>query len=557
MRLDYNARTRAFILRVPRGEGDVRDLMIEHGLDFSDPASSPDEAVLFTKEPYAAASFAKYGTPAACAELKVILSEVKESWRDTSKAHIRCPADQELWSFQKAAVEYAMRRQHTLVGDQPGLGKTATAICYANEMRAKRVLVICPANIRLQWAHMVARWTTMRWPYTVYPILTGAKGVHPSAEWTIISYDLCRNEHIGRALTKGHYDLLILDEAHYLKTIDSQRTRAVFGDSTGYFRRLNSMKEHEIVFDAIASKCENIMGLTGTPLPNRPREAYTIARAFCPDSIDFMSEDSFRERFNPSMMVEGTRKDGSTYMFTREEAGRHGELQMRLRSNFMVRREKRTVMPQLKLPIFDIIYVEKDQAVKQALAAESLLDIDPENFAGADVEVMGHIAVVRHMMGLAMAPHVGEYLAMLYDGGEDKIVVFGWHIDVLDILEKRLERITPGGVVRIDGSVSPTKKHLLKERFIKEAGVHWLLGNMMSAGTGTDGLQEVATHALFAENSWTAGENQQCVDRLDRAGQMGQVQADFFVAPGSISEKILASSLRKLKTTHKVLDRRV
>src|SRR5207253_9578003 len=68
-------------------------------------------------------------------------------------------------------------------------------------------------------------WTTLKYPYTVYPILHGRRGVHPTAEWTVISYDLARSETVWRALAKGKYDLLILDEAHYLKTIDARRDR--------------------------------------------------------------------------------------------------------------------------------------------------------------------------------------------------------------------------------------------------------------------------------------------------------------------------------------------
>lgn len=61
-----------------------------------------------------------------------------------------CPCDQELWGFQRADVAYALRRKSTLIGDQPGLGKTPVAICFANEIKAKRVLVVCPASIRLR-----------------------------------------------------------------------------------------------------------------------------------------------------------------------------------------------------------------------------------------------------------------------------------------------------------------------------------------------------------------------------------------------------------------------
>lgn len=538
MQLDYFPETRNFVLTVAREEADPHTLMTEHGLNFSTAKSTPDRAVLFTKEPYAAAAFHKYATPAAASMLQTIQTEVDASWRKEGQGHIKCPPDQELWPFQKAGVEYALRRQNTLIGDQPGLGKTAQAICFANEISAKRVLVICPANIRLQWVKMIKRWTTMQWPYLIYPILHGRSGVHPKAAWTVVSYDLARTEAIGRALARGTYDLLILDEGHYLKTIDSQRTRAVFGRHD----------DKEPAFAPLAGQAGAVLALTGTPLPNRPREAYTLARGLCFDSIDWMSEEAFTRRFNPVMKRETA--EGKIYID--ERTGRHGELQARLRSNFMVRRLKREVLTQLKVPFLDIVHVEETGPVKQALKAESLLDIDPENFEGADAEVLGHIAVVRRLMGLAIAPLAADYVEMLLDGGEEKVVVFGWHIEVLNILQQRLAKY---GVVRIDGSVGAAKKQALVDDFRTRPDIRVFLGNIQSVGIGTDGLQEVAAHAVFAEADWTPGNNEQCVDRLDRGGQLRQVQADFLVAPGSFSERILAAALRKRQVTHRALDR--
>lgn len=545
MLLDFNPSTKAFILRVPRSSGITPlDLMRDHGLDWSKTASTPGEAVMFTREPYAAVAFWQYATPAAQGQLVSLNSEIELSWLKEGVGHIDCPADEQLAPFQIAGVQFAKRRKNTLIGDVPGLGKTAQAICFANEIRAKSVLVICPANIRLQWAKNIRRWSTMEWPYVVYPIMHGRHGTHPTAAWTVVSYDLARTPSIGKALAKRNYDLLILDEAHYLKEFDAQRTRAVFGGGS------------ERHFEAIATRADAILALTGTPLPNRPRECYTLLRGLNFDAIDWMSEDSFRERFNPSR--KGETADGK--IFIDERSGRHGELQARLRANVMVRREKHGpngVGYQLKmmnLPNYDIIHMEATTAVKQALAAESLLEIDPETWEGADVEALGHIAVVRRMMGEALAPLVGDYVDMCLRGGEEKIVLFGHHISVLNCLEHKLAK---WGVVRIDGSTSAAMKQKKVELFIKDPTKQVCLGNMQSMGTGTDGLQEVARHAIFAEADWTPGVNQQAVDRLDRGGQAEQVQADFCVAPGSFSERILASALRKLQVTHKALDHRI
>ena len=544
MILDYVPSTQAFTLRVPRASGlDPNMLMREHGLDFSLPASSASQAVLFTKEPYCAVSFIEHATPHARGQLHGLAQQIQASWAPESKAHIKCPPDKELWPFQKADIEYALQRKNTLVGDQPGLGKTPIAICFANEIAAKRVLVICPASIRIQWVNRIREWTTMPWNCIIHPILHGRHGVHPNAAWTVVSYDLARSPAIGSELAKANYDLLILDEAHYLKTIDSGRTQAIFGGG------------RDRTFEAIAHKAGRIMCLTGTPLPNRPREAYTIARALCWDAIDWQSEDDFRMRFNPSVKIENRDESGrlqSTYID--ERTGRHSELQNRLRANFMTRHLKREVMPQLKMPVYDIIQLEETGPVKQALAAESLLDIDPEDLEGANAEVLGHVSVVRRMMGIALAPQVADYCAMLLDGGEEKLVLFGWHIEVLNIYEERLKKY---GLVRIDGSTSSAKKERLVSKFIKDRGTQMCIGNLLSMGVGTDGLQTVSCHALIGEPSWVPGDNIQAFDRLDRGGQTRTVQGDIFVAPNSFAERVLAASLRKNQTIHKALDGRV
>ena len=539
MILDYVPETGCYTVSAPRAGLDATALMAEHGLDFSLPASTVDTAVFFTRVPYAAVAFAEQATERARRQLADILDAVEKS-RAASAEIPRCwPDAEELWPFQRASLAYALARKHSLCADSPGLGKTATAICFCNAVEAKSVLVLCPANIRQQWCRQIQRWSTATEPYLTYPILSGKRGVHPDAEWTVVSYDLARTEAIGKALARRDYDVLILDESHFLKTIDSRRTRAVFGGGT-----------HR-EFDALAMRSTRILALSGTPLPNRPRECWTIARGLCYDSIDWMGWEAFKSRFNPSLMVEGTRRNGTAYRWVEEKCGRSYELQARLRANFMARHEKRDVMPQIAAPRIDIVLVEKSGPVRQALAAESLLDIDPSAFDTADMEIMGHVAQVRRLMGVAKAPLAAEYVKMLLEGGEEKIVVFAHHIEVLDILKAHLIDF---GLVRVDGSTSPANRTRFVDAFVKNREVRVFLGNMQAVGIGTDGLQEVSAHAVFAECSWVPGENTQCIDRLVRIGQQNEVQADFLVAPGSMDERILGAALRKAHETHRALD---
>lgn len=837
MILTYVEQTKLYVLSVERWESPSPDELVkDYGFDFSVPRSTADTAVLFTDNPYTAAPFAQHGDENARRELDWITRAVAESSAARSNAHFAVPMDRELWDFQGASLSYLLKRGGGLDGDQPGLGKTPTAICFANEIKAKRVLVICPASIRLQWATRIREWSTMRWPYVVYPILNSGRGVHPTAEWTIVSYELARSEGIGHALARGTYDLIILDEAHMLKTPDSNRTRAIFGDyETGRFRKKGS---HEPMFDALASRAGSVLALTGTPLLNRPREAYTLGRALCLsaetqvltsngvkpicsvtredkvwdgsvwvnhaglvfqgvkqtvaafglsataehrvltgtqwfpwsdvtqdentrfqawvtgleslkllvthlaeeeqisssdatvvldlvkwcstiyceektpnvlnaeietyldwlsakvgirklwrtlrceidcseksasrledamtpktegtsgmgpgvsvcgrhgkttnerispiscryrasrietstsieqittgdtnqgicgssrgqpiseieeplfcsnngfpnlkpvydivnagpnrrftiltphgplvvsncwDAYDWMSEDRFNARFNPRVKKTGTRADGSEFIYIDERTGRHQELQYRMRGNFMARHLKREVMTQLKWPIYDLIRVEETGPVKQALQAESLLQIDPDNFDPNNIKILGHISAVRKMMGIAIAPQVADWVDDLIEGGEEKLVVFAWHIEVLNILERRFQK---HGCLRIDGSVGAFQKQEIVDEFQRDPRKQVLIGNMQAMGVGTDGLQHVSCHALLAEPDWVPGNNEQAVDRLDRGGQKWQVQADIFVAPNSVCEKILASALKKGQVIHSALDKR-
>ena len=544
MILDFNQSTGAFWLSVGRREVAVKRLVQEYGFDLSVTASTPSTAVLVTHEPYAAAMFApKYGTERAREVLAPILKQMELSKATVGTGHYPVPYGKELWDFQVADLDYMRGRVNTLIGDQPGLGKTPIAIAFANEIQAKRILCIVPASIRVQWAERINQWTTLPWPYTIHTITDGKQGVNPHAQWTIVSYDLARTPAIGSALAAGRYDLLILDEAHYLKGVDRARTQAIFGGGANP------------LFPAIADRAARILALTGTPLPNRPREAYTLARGLCFESIDWMSEDKFKARFNPSerIAVDKVDAEGKPYQtfYVDERSGRHAELQARLRSNFMTRHLKREVMTQLKMPVYDLIKLEPTGSIKMALNKEQLLDIDPETLKGRYADIFGEMSTVRLEMGVAMAPGVAQHIEMLIDGGEDKVVLFAWHIEVLNILERRLKHL---GVCRVMGAGDKGQK---VKQFLNDPSKAIIMGNMMTLGIGTDDLQHVAWHALIAEPDWVAGNNVQAFDRLDRGGQTRTVQGDIFVVEGSVAERILATALTKYQTTDKVLDKRI
>lgn len=531
-----------FILNVPAARKDeIAPLMAYRGLTFSTAASTRENAVLFAiNNPYALADLAPVDSPIMGAYRQQIDLSRAEHGPDYSRW---CPPGKELWDYQNATLAYLLARNGGIDGDQPGLGKTPTSIVYCNVKNAQRVLVICPASVRLQWGERIREWSII--PNVKVAVSLRVKdGIHPTANYQVISYDAARNPAIIRAISKYKWDVLICDEAHKMKNIEALTTRAIIGNSRGEYQH----GEHKM--PAISQHCRERLALTGTLLLNRPSECYVLFRFFDWQAIDFASEDKFKERYNKQAdmkTIEGKR-------FKLESTSLENELQNRLRVNILARHEKKDVLKFMKPPRFSIVKCAENGAVRGALDAEGLLGLDIEEIQTTkDFEILGHIAEVRRLMGIALAPQIAEYAEDFLEGSEEKLCIFAWHLEVLDIFEETLSRF---GTARIDGRKSANARQNAVDDFVKNAHTRVFIGNIQSAGTGLDGLQKVCSRCYLAEPDWVPAQNEQAVSRLDRIGQEEIVSAEIFVAPGSISEKILVKALEKMNVIHRVLDQR-
>lgn len=529
-----------FILHVPSTRKDeIAPLMAYRGLVFSTSASSRDNAVLWSTNPYSLADLAEPDSPTLGAYRKQI--ELSRALDGVGTR--RLPPGRELWDFQKATLDYLLKRKGGIDGDQPGLGKTPTAIAYCNEREAQRVLVICPASVRIQWGERIREWSTI--PNVKTSVMLRVKdGIHPTANYQVLSYDAARNPAIIRAISKYQWDVLICDEAHKMKNIEALTTRAIIGNSRGEYQH------GDIKVPAISKHCREHLALTGTLLLNRPSEAYVLFRFFDWEAIDFASEDKFKERYNRQANM----KTIEGKFFKLESTSLENELQNRLRVNVLARHEKKDVLKFMKPPRFSIVRCEENSTVRGALDAEGLLGLDIEEIQTTkDFEILGHIAEVRRIMGTALAPQIAEYASDFLDGSDEKLCIFGWHIDVLNIFENALSKY---GTARIDGRKSANARQKAVDDFVRDAHTRVFIGNIQAAGTGLDGLQEVCSRCYLAEPDWVPAQNEQAVSRLDRIGQKEIVSAEIFVAPGSISEKILVKALEKMNVIHRVLDQR-
>ena len=504
----------------------------EVGLTLSTNTFGPNgEKCWFTRTPYAMLPFYEFADRKAKKVLKPFWEDYQNSWvKEAPDIGIYAPEGEDYMPFQKAGIAFAAEKQNVLIGDDMGLGKTIQAVGLANYIEAKRVLVICPASIRLGWDAKVRIWDRRK-PLRTIVMLSSKTDIYDDCDYLIISYNLATNRKIHRQLCEMDWDLVVLDEAHYLKNTTALRTKAIFGHTDGEFQNRY-----------IVQNAKKVVALTGTPLINRPRECYALAKALHWESIGWLQEGTFQKRFN----LPATRS-------LPEKVGKLPELHARLRCNFMIRRMKAEVLKDLPDKNYEMVYIESTGQIKEVRAKEKLIDFDPTNFVKSNIDSDGHVSTVRREMGEAKAERVVSHIEYLLDIKEiPKLVVGFHHHSVREIL---VDKLAHYGLHEFHGKMTPRKKQKSFENFINDGDQSRIfLGQLNSAGEGLDGMQAICSHVCFAEISWTPSGNQQFIDRVFRIGQHSNVTAQFLIVPKSFDERILRIVLEKELSIYKTLD---
>ena len=458
--------------------------------------------------------------------------------------------------YQHAGVEYALGRDHCLIGDAPGVGKTAQGIMVGNAVGAKRTLVVCPASLRLNWQREIEAVSTLANPST-YPVLKSRDGISPDHAYVIISYALLANKAILAALLDLKWDHVILDEAHAMKDPKGNtRTKAICGwMKAGEYQK------------ALVDVAGRFTLLSGTILPNQPIECYNAIRLLDHKAIDYVSLDAFRQEFYElgtgfvRRRVVNPETDVATFKLQWSDEVRNvptnlAELQRILRGNIMVRRLKEQVLSELPPKQWHVFPMEMTSGIKKALAhpgwaeAEKLYDLDPDAF-DAGVPIEGPVATARRELGEAKAPAVVDFVKDMVSSGVTKIVVSAWHKTVLHYLRDELKSL---GLVYMDGTTSAANKQKAVDIFQEDPDVAIILGQMIPLGEGWT-LTE-AQDVVMAEPDWVPGKNDQLLDRINRFGQQGDHTIGHVpVVPGSLDEKILSTAIVKDQNIYKALDK--
>ena len=131
----------------------------------------------------------------------------------------------ELRHYQEFGTKYILHQKRVLLGDEMGLGKTIQAIAAMNHLYHKGhryFFVICPAGLLLNWKREIEKLTDMQ-AYMLHGF-----GFSDFQSWksdggiAVINY-----EGLDKIIFDKDFplDMVVVDEAHFVKNKDAQRTR--------------------------------------------------------------------------------------------------------------------------------------------------------------------------------------------------------------------------------------------------------------------------------------------------------------------------------------------
>jgi SWI/SNF-related matrix-associated actin-dependent regulator of chromatin subfamily A-like protein 1 len=483
--------------------------------------------------------------------------------------------------YQRAGATWATSKLHeadtraAAILDEPGLGKTATALLTAVNLDACRTLVVSPAGARRVWSQEIERWVP-QWSRHVLviepgmPLLRDRFALLDRPELIVlISYDALSDRTGNRpawtkVLAERRWDLLILDEAHYLKN-RSNRTLAVYGARGSG--------------EGIQAACERVLLLTGTITPNNAGELYQHLRTLWPTTLlvprapprsypsgvvprgkraavptigpaqpllRSLTEAEFQERVT----------DYRDTIYGRQIIRSKNQAWLRERVGpYVLRRTKQMVLPELPplvtqdipLPVSAVTIQRKvDPVVWRrgvTLMAHTRAD-DDDAFVRAlhahDDEGPGAVTTLRRELGVLKADPAADWIAERLACGMQKILVFGWHIEVLRRLHERLAEYHS---VLVIGATPPAARTDAQLRFQNDPQVRVFIGQILAAGTAI--TLTAASEVVMVEPSWVPGENRQAIDRAHRLGQQDSVLATFLYIPGTLDQRIMSVFRRK------------
>lgn len=400
--------------------------------------------------------------------------------------------------YQQQAADLIAVVNRLLITDSLGLGKTLEGVLTFRDPQALPAALVCQTHLPPQMQREIAK----VWPDLKTHIARKGK-----------PYDMTR---FG-----GEPDVLILN---YAKLPGWQHELAgwaqtVIFDEIQELRRGETSDKGKAAAN-IAANALYAIGLTNTPVYNYGNEIWEIINILIPGALG--DKEEFAREWKGARTAAGHIKlaDPAALATHLRDAGH-----MLGRTREQVGRELPYGEP-VRVPHF----VDSDPKALDELSGDSIelakLILSKGTGRAERFNIAGQLdSQMRQATGIAKAPYVAEFVKMLLDGGEQRIILWGWHRSVYGIWRERLDAYWP---VMYTGSESPKQKESSIRAFT-EGDARVLIMSLRS-GAGIDGLQGYCKTGVFGELDWSPQVHKQDLGRLARDGQMHEVTGYFMVS---------------------------
>jgi len=380
---------------------------------------------------------------------------------------------------------------------------TTQSIIAALESDAKKILVVCPSSAKINWEREINVFCNDT------TIIDGKKW--SEAKFTIINFDILKNFHtlvetrrqltpeemstINRDLVNANFDLVIIDEAHYLKNNESIRGKIMV----------------ELVVKQNISK---VWLLTGTPVANRPMDFFNLLKIIKSPIAENWKH--YAVRYCDGKKFFKTLKNGQKrQIWITDGASNLDELASKIK-NIIMRRLKTDVLDMPDKVITPMYHVlnKKQWSEYENLWEDYLIKRTTQGKQNVNLQKdLVELIILRQFIAAAAIPHTIEMVENAIDMGR-KVIIFTSFTEELEILAKHFGKIA----VTHNGPMSTTQKQKSVDAFQKNPKVKVFIGNIKSSGVAIT-LTE-ATVVVFNSFSWVPGDNEQAEDRCIFSGQL-------------------------------------
>jgi superfamily II DNA or RNA helicase len=380
-----------------------------------------------------------------------------------------------LRGYQVFGAKFALARKRVIIGDEMGLGKTIEAIAVMASLAAngrRGFLVVCPASVVVNWVNEIARHSDLV-PHRMH----GAGRDGAVGKWLaqggvgVTTFGTLPKLVLPKRFRPA---LVVVDEAHYVKNPDTQRSQAV---------------------NTIVQRAERAVLLTGTPMENRVEEFRNLVAYLQPGVAA---------------------RTGATDAVVGAKAFR------RVVAPVYLRRNQEDVLGELP----------------ELLEMEDWVEFGKQDRgAYLDAVREGNLMAMRRAAYAPGTPRGSAKLERLLEIIEEsrdngwKVVVFSYFHDVLDAVADHLEVFGP-----LTGATSAQGRQQLVDAFTACEDHAVLVAQIEAGGVGLN--IQAASVVIIAEPQWKPSTEDQAIARCHRMGQVRKVHVHRLLVKDSVDARV-------------------